>query len=148
VTAFRQQAVIESPAAEVWDLVGNPIRYPEWASEVIEVTGLAEVAEHATFEQTTKTPLGGKDTTIFEIEKLDDLREIKLRCQTSGYYSRWRLTPAQENTFAEVEIGVEPTSPMYGLFFGTLGRRYLRRISEQSVAGIQRALRSPAQRSR
>jgi hypothetical protein len=142
VTAFRNQAVIESPTADVWELVGNPARYPEWASEVIEVTGLAELAEHATFEQTTKGPLG-KGTTIFEIEKLDDLREIKLRCHSSGYYSRWRLTPAQENTFAEVEIGVEPTSPAYGLFFGTLGRRYLRRISEQSLEGIQRALSPP-----
>jgi hypothetical protein len=142
VTAFRHQAVIESPTAEVWELVGNPTRYPEWASEVIEVTGLAEVAEHATYEQTTKSAMfGSAETTIFEIEKLDDLREIKLRCQTSGYYSRWRLTPAQEHTFAEVEIGVEPTSPMYALFFGTVGRRYLRRISEESVAGIQRALR-------
>lgn len=143
MTAFRHQAMIESPATEVWELVGNPLRYPEWASEVIEVTGLAEVTEHATFEQTSKSPLFGKDTTIFEIEKLDDLREIKLRCQTSGYYSCWRLTPAQDHTFAEVEIGVEPTSPVYGLFFGTLGRRYLRRISEQSVAGIQRALDAP-----
>ena len=142
MTAFRQQAVIESPTAEVWDLVGNPSRYPEWAAEVLEVTGLAEVAENATFEQTIRNPLGRKDTTIFAIEKLDDLREIKLRCQTSGYYSRWRLTPAQNHTFAEVEIGVEPTSPVYGLFFGTVGRRYLRRISEQSVEGIQRALGS------
>ena len=139
MTAFRQQALIESPVAEVWELVGDPARYPEWAGEVLEVTGLAEVAEHATFEQTQRTPFGA-DTTVFEIEKLDDLREIKLRCQQSGYYSRWVLTPAQENTFAEVEIGVEPTSPAYRLFFGTVGRRYLRRISEQSLDGIRRAL--------
>ena len=85
---------------------------------MVEVTGLAEVAEHATFEQTQRMPFGA-DTTMFEIEKLDDLREIKLRCQTSGYYSHWVLTPAQENTFVEVEIGVEPTAPAYRLFFGT-----------------------------
>ena len=58
------------------------------------------------------------------------------------------LTPAQENTFAEVEIGVEPTSPAYRLFFGTLGRRYLRRISEQSLDGIRHALTPAASAAR
>ena len=50
------------------------------------------------------------------------------------------LTPAQDNTFAEVEIGVEPTSPAYRVLFGTIGRRYMRRITEQSIDGIRRAL--------
>ena len=44
----------------------------------------------------------------FEVEELEDLREIKLRCQSSGYYSHWRLTEAQGQTFADVEVGVEP----------------------------------------
>lgn len=106
----------------VWELVGDPSRYPEWAADVVAVTGLAEVAEHETYEQVSRTPLGN-ETTTFEIEKLDDLHEIKLRCQKSGYYSHWVLTPAQEATFAEVEIGVEPVAPQYRLYFGILGKR-------------------------
>ena len=31
VSAWRQQAVIDAPAASVWALVGDPKRYPEWA---------------------------------------------------------------------------------------------------------------------
>jgi hypothetical protein len=50
----------------------------------------------------------GKAETTFKIEELDDLHAIKLRCQQSGYYSRWVLTEAQSSTFAEVEIGIEP----------------------------------------
>ena len=146
MAAWRHQALIESPVEQVWSLIGNPARFPEWAADVVEVTGLAEVEEHGTFEQVTKTPLG-RATTVFEIDTLDELREIKLRCRTSGYYSRWVLTPAQEQTFAEVEIGIEPTALQYRLMYGALGRRYLRRIAEQAVDGVRdatAALRAPA----
>jgi len=141
MSAWREQTLIEAPVESVWKLVGDPSRYPEWAGNVVEVTGLAEVAERATFEQTSRTPLG-KETTTFEIEKLDDLHEIKLVCRKSGYYSRWILTPAQEATFAEVEIGVEPTAPQYRLYFGVLGKRYMRRITEQAIAGLRRVIGS------
>ena len=137
--AWRQHAVIEAPVAEVWDLVGNPQRYPEWAADVVAVTGLAEVATGETLELTQHMPLFGDDTTTFEVERLEDLREIRLRCQFSGYYSHWLLTEAQESTFLEVEIGVEPTAPQFRLYFGALGKRYFRRLAEGSIDGIRRA---------
>jgi uncharacterized protein YndB with AHSA1/START domain len=139
VPAWRQHAVIEAPVAAVWDLVGNPERYPDWAADVVAVTGLAEVATGETLELTQRMPLFGDDTTTFEVEKLEDLREIRLRCQFSGYYSHWLLTEAQESTFLEVEIGVEPTAPQFRLYFGALGKRYFRRLTEGSIDGIRRA---------
>ena len=84
MTAWREQALIAAPIAAVWELVGDPTRYPEWAGNVVSVTGLAELAEAETFEQVTRSPLFGDQTTIFEVEKLDDLHEIRLRCQSSG----------------------------------------------------------------
>ncbi len=36
MASWRQQALIEAPVEEVWRLVGDPGRYPEWAGEVIE----------------------------------------------------------------------------------------------------------------
>ena len=139
MAAWRQQAVIDAPAYSVWSLVGDPSRYPEWAADVVEVTGLAEVAERQTFEHTQRMPLFGDDTTTFEIEKLEDMREIRLRCRTSGYYSHWILTPAQDSTFLEVEIGVEPLAPQFRLYFGALGKRYFRRVTEESIDGVRRA---------
>ncbi len=141
MTAWRQQAVIDAPASSVWALVGDPARYPEWAADVVAVTGLAEVAENQTFEHTQRMPLFGADTTTFEIEKLEDLHEIRLRCRMSGYYSHWIVTPAQDSTFLEVEIGVEPVAPQFRLYFGALGKRYFRRVTEQSIGGIRRVLR-------
>jgi uncharacterized protein YndB with AHSA1/START domain len=140
VSAWRQQAVIDAPVTSVWSLVGDPARYPEWAADVVSVTGLAEVADGATFEQTQRMPLFGADSTTFEIERLEDLREIRLRCRTSGYYSHWILTSAQDTTFLDVEIGVEAVAPQYRLYFGALGKRYFRRVTEQSIEGVRRAL--------
>jgi uncharacterized protein YndB with AHSA1/START domain len=140
MSSWRQQVLLEAPVDEVWTFVGDPRRYPQWAGNVLEVTGLAEIARDAEFQQVTRSPLGSKAETTFKVEELDDMHEIKLRCQTSGYYARWVLTEAQSSTFADVEIGVEPTSLQYRLLFGAKGKRYLRRIAEQAVDGLRQAL--------
>jgi hypothetical protein len=142
VPAWRQQAVIDAPVRSVWTLVGDPERYPEWAADVVAVTGLAEVAQGETYEHTQRMPVLGTDTTTFEVERLDDLHEIRLRCRTSGYYSHWILTPAQDTTFLDVEIGIEPVAPQYRLYFGALGKRYFRRMAEESIEGVRDALRA------
>ncbi len=136
MSSWRQQAVIEAPVEQVWTYVGDPRRYPEWAGNIISVTGLPTVEPDAEFRQVSKSPVGKSETT-FKIEELDDLHVIKLRCQQSGYYSRWVLTEAQSSTFAEVEIGIEPTAIQYRLFFGAMGKRYLRRVAEQAIDGVR-----------
>jgi hypothetical protein len=135
VSSWRQQAVIEAPVEQVWACIGDPRRWPEWAENVVSVFGLPTVEPDAEFQQVSQTPLGKAETT-FKIEELDDLHAIKLRCQQSGYYSRWVLTEAQSSTFADVEIGIEPTAVQYRLFYGALGKRYLRRLAEQSIEGV------------
>jgi len=146
VSSWRQQAVIEAPVEQVWACVGDPRRYPEWAGNVVSVTGLATIEPDAEFRQVSKSPLGKAETT-FRIEELDDLHTIKLRCQQSGYYSRWVLTEAQSSTFAEVEIGIEPTAVQYRLLFGALGKRYLRRLVEQAVDGLRTTVQRSSKQS-
>jgi hypothetical protein len=104
---------------------------------VIEVTGVATVVEGSTFEQKSRTPIG-KATTQFVVEDLDDMHQIRLRCLQSGYYSRWLLTEAMGGTFADVEIGMEPTRVAYRAMDGVLGRRWYRRVAEDSLAGLRR----------
>jgi uncharacterized protein YndB with AHSA1/START domain len=139
VSSWRQQAVIEAPMEQVWAYIGDPHRYPEWAGNVVSITGLATVEPDAEFQQVSQTPLGKAETT-FKIEELDDLHTIKLRCLQSGYYSRWVLTEAQSSIFAEVEIGIEPTAVQYRLLFGAMGKRYLRRLVEQAIDGLRTRL--------
>jgi uncharacterized protein YndB with AHSA1/START domain len=137
--SWRQQALIEAPVEEVWGAVGDPRKYPTWAGDVLGVTGLAEVAPDAEFQQVTKMPIGTEETT-FRIEALEDMREIKLRCLKSGYYSHWVLTEAQESTFMDVEIGVDPTALRYRVVSGAVGKRHFRRITEDSIEGLRKLL--------
>jgi uncharacterized protein YndB with AHSA1/START domain len=139
MSSWRQQALIEAPVEEVWGAVGDPREYPTWAAEVVDVTGLAEVEPDARYQQVTKMPFSTEETTV-QIEAFEEMREIKLRCQKSGYYSRWVLTEAQESTFMDVEIGIDPTAVQYRLYFAALGKRHFRRLTEDSLDGLRKLL--------
>jgi hypothetical protein len=132
VGAYRQQTLIEAPVTAVWREVGDPNRYPHWAGDVVEVTGLDEVMEGAHYHQKSRTPLG-KSNTEFVVESLDDLREIQVRCLMSGYYLHWLLTEAGDDTFAEIEIGMDPKHIGYRAVDATLGKRWYRRAVEETL---------------
>ncbi|MEA2473498.1 MAG: hypothetical protein QOE06_1413, partial [Thermoleophilaceae bacterium] len=52
---WHEQALIDAPVEAVWNLVGDPRRYPEWVGrEVVEVTGLPTVQQGASYEQVTR----------------------------------------------------------------------------------------------
>ena len=145
MSTWKQQALIEAPVEDVWELISDPSRFPEWGGDTVEVTGMpTKIEKGSTFRQTGRSPLGFKGTTTFKVEELDDLREIKMRCQRSGYYSHWLLTEARGNTFADVEMGVE-TAGLKGLSARALGaahtKGYLRRQAEQSLDGLRRVLK-------
>lgn len=138
--SWHEQALIEAPVQDVWDLVGDPRRYPEWVGEeVVEVTGLPRVEKGAKFQQVTRNPFG-KSRTTFTIETLDDLHEISMRCDSSGWYSRWKLTEAGGGTFMDVEIGMDPLSPSYRAIDAVAGKRWYRRVAKASIDGVKRAL--------
>ena len=72
----------------------------------IEVRG-EQFYERSNYAQVTREPFG-KIETIMEIERLDDLRQIHMRCTKTGTYAHWLLTEAQGDTFVEVEFGMDP----------------------------------------
>ena len=92
---------------------------------MVEVTGLPTIEQGATFEQ--KIAPRSARPRLFVVDKLEDLREIKLRCLTSGYYSHWVLTEAQGESFTEVEFGMEPTTLPFKAVDATFGKRMYRR---------------------
>jgi Polyketide cyclase / dehydrase and lipid transport len=136
---WKSQALIAAPVQEVWDLVGDPRRHAEWFPLVMEVSGLPAVESDATYRQVSRLPGRPRETT-FLIEDLDDLREIGVRCTDTGTYVRFLLTPAQGETFAEVDIGFEPTSFMVRAFDATVGKRYCKRWTEDALDGLRGAV--------
>lgn len=141
MSCWREQALFDAPLADVWDLVGDPREYPSWVGdEFVEVTGLPTVEKGARYEQTGRGPLREKSRTVFEIDELEELHEIRLRCTSSGWYSRWVLTEADGGTFADIEIGMEPTNLGFKAVDAVAGKRWYRRVARASVEGIKRAL--------
>jgi uncharacterized protein YndB with AHSA1/START domain len=142
VASWKQNAVLDAPLDSVWQLLEDPGSYPVWTAEMVAVTGVPTAIEKGSrFDITSRGPLGLKTTTTFAVEELDDLHEIKLRCQTSGWYSHWRLTEAQGGTFTEVEMGVERIPGLEGRVAGAIhSKRYLRRAAEDTLDQLRRAL--------
>ena len=139
MSAHRQQMHIDSPLEAVWALVGSPKRYPEWWPRVIEVRG-ERFEEGDEYAQVTKDPTS-KVETNFLLERKEDLREIRMSCQLTGAYAHWLLTPAQGGTFVELEMGMQPKRLGDRLADLTIGRRYFRRWSEQSLEALGNAAR-------
>jgi uncharacterized protein YndB with AHSA1/START domain len=142
VSAIKRQAVIDAPVEEVWSLVGDPRRHPEWFPRVVEVNG-ERFEEGERYAQVTTQ---GRNTveTDFLIERLDDLHEIRFACQKSGMYAHWLLTDAQGNTFVDVEMGMQPKSAGDKVFDAVVGRVYFRRWLDQSLDALRGRLAKTA----
>ncbi len=141
MSEYRQQAHLDAPLEVVWELVGTPRRYPEWWPRVVEVRG-ERFEEGDEYAQVTKDPTGTVESS-FLLERRDDMREIRMSCQLTGSYAHWLLTPAQGGTFVELEMGMEPRGLGHRLFGLTIGKRYFRSWSEQSLAALNEAARAP-----
>ena len=142
MASWRQQAVIEAPPEVVWELVANPNRFPEWwGATALEVTGPPTIELGSEFQQTARAPIGRSTiTTTYRVEAFDELHEVRMRCQESGWYSHWFLTEARGSTFVDVEVGIEPTALHYRLLFGALGKRPFREAAIDAIDGLREAL--------
>jgi uncharacterized protein YndB with AHSA1/START domain len=142
MASWKQQALIEAPVEEVWELLSDPRRGPDWSADVIAVTGApTKIEKGSTFELTGRGPLGLKATTTFMVEQLEDMRQIRMQCQKYGFYSHWLLTPARGGTFTELELGIDPQPGVETRAVGALHTKgYLRRTVDQTLDGLRRAL--------
>jgi hypothetical protein len=90
------------------------------------------------YAQVTTNPKGRIETS-FLVERRDDLREIRMRCQLTGTYADWLLTPAQGGTFVELEMGMQPRRLGDRVFDVTAGKAYFRRWADESLDALRRA---------
>jgi Polyketide cyclase / dehydrase and lipid transport len=142
MSAYRHQAYLHAPLDRVWALVGSPNRYPEWWPRVIEVRG-ERFEEGDEYAQVTRNPIG-QVASNFMIDQREELREIRMTCELTGAYADWSLTEAQDGTFVNLEMGMQPKRLGDRLFDTAVGKRYFRRWSEESL----KALEDAAQRER
>jgi hypothetical protein len=142
MSVARRQAQIDAPLAAIWELLGDPNRYPEWWPRIIE-THCDGLGEGCTFKQVAKGPIGVGEETVL-IERMDDCREVRIRCLDTGTYMCWQLLGARDGTFVDVEFGMEPARLPHKLFDALAGKRFYRGWLEQSLAGLRAAAEKSA----
>jgi uncharacterized protein YndB with AHSA1/START domain len=109
---YRRHALIEAPIEDVWSIVSDPHTHPDWWPELTAVE-VPEDADEEGGKYIRKTRrLGFLDMvdSIWVVEPMEHLHEVNFRCTASGTYTRFSLTPAQDDTFVEIEGGVVPIS--------------------------------------
>jgi uncharacterized protein YndB with AHSA1/START domain len=149
MSSCKEQALIEAPVESVWRVLEDPSRFPEWSGDWIDVTGVPTTIERGSrFGVIGRGPFGITTSTTFTVDELEDMHEIKLRCQASGFYSHWVLTEAQGQTFAEVEMGVERRPGLDGRISDAMHTKgYLRRAAHASMDGLRRIVTRSASKA-
>jgi hypothetical protein len=137
MSACRLQAQVDVPPDALWELVGNVERHPEWWPRVVGVQ-CEGLAEGCSYRQVLKSPMGVVETDV-SVERLDDCRELTLRCLDTGTYAHWLMAEAQGGTFLDVEFGLDPKSTKTRVFDLVAGRRYFRRWLEESIDALRKA---------
>ena len=109
--SYRHQALIEAPLEEVWQVVSDPNTHPDWWPEIVEVDAPEELHEGDSYARTAKTmPFVDAVDSIWVVERLAELKQAQFRCTLTGTWARFTLTPAQDETYVEMEAGIDPAS--------------------------------------
>ena len=139
----RQEAWIDAPIEVVWQLVRDVNRHPEWWPKVVEVQ-CEGLEQGCSYRQLTETPFGTQELDVV-VDRLDELRELRVRCVNTGTFVDLALTRARGGTFVSARFGMDPLTTRLRVFDAVAGRRFFRRWLEQSLEAMERAARQTAQ---
>ena len=121
----RQQAWIDAPVKVVWELVRDVDRHPEWWPKVVEVE-CEGIEEGCSYRQVTESPFGYQHLDVV-VDRLDELREMRIRCVNTGTFVDLALTDMRAGTLVDARFGMEPPTARMKLFDAVAGKRYFRR---------------------
>ena len=142
MTDCRQQALIDAPVEIVWGLVRDVNRHPDWWPKVVEVE-CGGLEEGCTYRQVTESPFGYQELDVV-VDRMEELRELRIRCVNTGAYVDLALTPADAGTFVDARFGMDPQNTKMRIFDVVAGKRYFRRWLEQSLDAMERVARERA----
>jgi hypothetical protein len=138
--SYRHQALIEAPVGDVWEVVSDPRTHPEWWPDVVRIDAPGEVAEGDEYVHSGKViPFLDALDSVWVVERFEELKEAQFRCTMSGSYARFQLTRAQDDTYVELEIGMDPTSWRWKVaepFFGLQYKRWVYAVLDALPSAI------------
>jgi hypothetical protein len=145
VSDCRQQAWIDAPIEVVWNLIRDVDRHPEWWPRVVEVK-CDGLEEGCTYRSVTETPFGYQELDVV-VDRLDEMREMRIRCINTGTFVDFAVADARGGTFVDARFGMEPMTARTRVFDAIAGKRYFRRWLEQSLESMEEAAQDQAQAS-
>ena len=119
---YRHQTLIEAPIEDVWAVIKDPRTHPEWWPDVVEVRIEEPLVEGGEYVRSSRLlPFLDAVEDVWVAERLEDLKEARFRCTKTGTWAHFSLTPAQAQTFVELETGMDPTKLRWRLMKATSG---------------------------
>jgi uncharacterized protein YndB with AHSA1/START domain len=140
----RQQAFIDAPIGVVWELLEDVDRHPEWWPRVVEVE-CEGLEAGCTYRKVLRGPVGEEDMRV-RVDRMEDCKELLIRCVNTGTFVHWTLTEAQQGTFVDARFGMEPAKFQHRVFDVVAGKRYFRSWVRQSLEAMQRVASERATR--
>ena len=119
---YRHQTLIEAPVEDVWAVISDPLTHPDWWPDVVEVRIEEPLVEGGEYIRSSRLlPFRDAVEAVWVAERLEDLKEARFRCTVTGTWAHFKLTPAQAETFVELETGMDPTKLRWRLLKTTSG---------------------------
>ena len=119
---YRHQTLIEAPIEDVWAIISDPLTHPEWWPDVMDVRIEEPLVEGGEYVRSSRLlPFLDAVEAIWVAERLQDLKEARFRCTVSGTWAHFSVTPAQAQTFVELETGLDPTNLRWRLMKAASG---------------------------
>lgn len=98
--SFHDSATTTAPAEEVWKLLYDPGRFPDWWA------GIGTV-EQQSDDQYTMYPDGYPDFPMAQLlETKRDQQRVTVSCLVSDLHFEWRLEPADDGTRITVDVEI------------------------------------------
>jgi uncharacterized protein YndB with AHSA1/START domain len=139
--SYRHQALIGAPVEDVWAVVSDPRTHADWWPDVVRVEAPETVGEGDEYVRASKMPFIEALDAVWVVERMEQLKEARFRCTLSGAFARFTLTPAQDDTFVEVETGMDPTTLKWKIAKPVLGLQYKRWLLDV-LDGLPGAIRA------
>lgn len=136
MSAYSQQTWIDAPVENVWELIRDVERHPDWWPKVVEVK-CDGLEEGCNYRQLTETPFGTQELDVV-VDRLQELRRMRIRCINTGTFVDLTLTEARGGTFVDACFGLDPLTTKLRVFDLVAGKRFFRRWLEQSLDAMQR----------
>jgi len=98
--SFTDTVISQAPAEEVWKLLYDPARFPDWWAGV----GTVDVTSHGEY---TMYPDGYPDFPMAQLlDTRRDERRVTVSCMVSDLRFEWRLDASGDGTVITVDVEI------------------------------------------